>query len=141
MGTSTNAVLAFGFDMGIEDGDVPESLLDLFEEVDQDFDKILILFNNPELTVEEVEEMDYTERKNLLEQVAFEVDTHCSLEYPMYFLAIRGTVQSAPRGEPSTISLHVPENMEGRLKSMREFCDKYDIEWKCPQWHIYSMWS
>ena len=69
-----------------------------------------------------------------------EVIWHCSGEYPMYFLALRGTERKAFRGTPVAVGIpRQPTKKE--LKAMAEFCEKHGIEWQNPQWHIFSMWS
>lgn len=68
-----------------------------------------------------------------------ELIIHCSLDYPMYFLAAKGTDTLASRGNPKAISL--PEVSPQAIAALKSFCDRHGVEWREPSWHLFSMWG
>jgi hypothetical protein len=66
--------------------------------------------------------------------------THCSCEYPMTILAVKGTFVSASRGNPKLINvskLHVsPEDQAELLEFCREYGIKYSLG---PCWWLSSL--
>jgi hypothetical protein len=54
----------------------------------------------------------------------------------MYFLAVRGTSTRASRGYPEVVNTDSPN-----YAAMKEFCERYSIQWQEPQWHIFSLWG
>jgi hypothetical protein len=112
MGVSTGAILAFGIDLGAGD-DLPESLADVEDGL---------------------EEWLYGQK-----DLPFEAITHCSYDYPMYFLAAKGTQVRANRGHPSVAQMTqaTPEQIE----AMRAFCEQHGLEWKEPSWQIFRLWG
>ena len=142
MGQSTNAIIAFGFDLGEE---LPDALAELLRIHERDTDKVLIAASNIGLP-------DYNEVGHDIYCAAFDkaeselkIDLieHCSAEYPMYFLAVRGSAKTANRGFPKALDdedLDASKFHEGG-DAMYKFCTKHGIEWQAPQWHIFSMWS
>jgi hypothetical protein len=142
MGARTNAILAFGFDLG---EDLPEKLSEALHDdgIDGDTEE----FEVKESGVEVKHWQSYTDykdyakaKKHALSKFPIEFVKHCSGEYTMYFLAIRGTEQTALRGYPEKINLD-KDVTEEKIAFMKEFCLKYDIEWQEPAWHIFSMWN
>jgi len=65
--------------------------------------------------------------------------THCSYDYPMHFLALRGTKTRAARGYPQAVTAEAPSPEQ--IAAMRQFCEQYGIEWHEPAWHIFSLWG
>ncbi|HEY5851270.1 MAG TPA: hypothetical protein VIT62_10960 [Lysobacter sp.] len=134
MGTSTNAILAFGFDIGEE---LPDSLLP--EDEDEFFDFEEWLCGRLGLEWSEGRDDDYwLKRRAAIEAFPVDLVAHCSGDYPMYFLAVRGTESTALRGTPQRVQLTPPS--EAAIICMREFCAEHGIEWREPDWHIFSMW-
>jgi hypothetical protein len=133
MGQSTNAILAFGFDLG-EFEDLPQSLQIAMEE-DGDFEWDKFLYED--YGIEPID--DYVKQEAALKQVPIEVIYHCSNSYPMYFLSVRGTKQTALRGYPKAVTkmLTVPDAHQ----ALRDFCTKHSITYQEPAWHIFSYWS
>lgn len=136
MGTSTDAILAFGFDLG---EDVPENLLP-----DGDFDEFVkeqAGLTSPKHSNYESEEWKehFAACRKAVEQFPVDLITHCSYEYPMYFLAVRGTEQKAWRGSPRSVD--APEMSGKQILELKRFCEKHEIEWQEPKWHIFSMWG
>ena len=145
MGVSTDAILAFGFDLG-EEEELPEQLLELLQKHEHDVDDALADDHGFELPEYEVG-CDYKEfaAKQAAAHAKLKICLidHCSGECTMYFLAARGSERAASRGNPTALE---PADFDtGRfgqdvLDAMRAFCDRHGIEWQEPKWHIFSMW-
>ena len=71
-----------------------------------------------------------------------ELVTHCSHDYPMYVLAIPGTVKKANRGYPVVLNPQELVVTNEQTKSLIDFCNEYNIEMKDkPNWYLVSMWD
>lgn len=139
MGISTNAILAFGFDLGEE---LPESLLGDSEYFDFEEWFASNKFSEAEPPHGDYDRdwPDYWRRKReAIAALPYDVISHCSGDYPMYFLAARGTDLTASRGYPAKVVM--PEISSDAIEAMRQFCTEAGIEWKEPDWHIFSMWK
>lgn len=143
MGVSTDAILAFGFDLGEE---LPESLVG--EDGDSggfEFEEWLktkagIVYPEGHAGIKSPAYTAYYEAgKALVEACPVDLITHCSYDYPMYFLAVRGTEVKAWRGHPKTVTTGPIK--QSQLNAMRKFCDDNGIPWQEPQWHIFSLWG
>lgn len=143
MGTSTNAILAFGFDLGEE---LPEAFQDSDGDGDNfDFDEWLnkkagAIYPVDHAGIKSPEYQAYSTACKAA-RAASPVDfiTHCSYDYPMYFLAVPGTQTTARRGYPETVG--TPDVPPEAVAAMRKFCDEHSIEWQEPSWHIFSLWG
>ena len=133
MGVSTDAILTFGFPIGDEDGGTPEFL----EEFDGDFDEFLNSISGlPK----------YGEPGHSFEaQFAYRdkcpaaMTMHCSYDYPMYILSVRGTETRAYRGTPKEIiNLYVDES---DIAAFKAWCEANNIEYQEPKWLLVSMWG
>jgi hypothetical protein len=131
MGTSTDAILAFGFDLGEE---LPEALTQMDEDADEAWDFEAWLEDRLGLT-----DKEYKERRAAIDAFPFDLVIHCSYDYPMYFLAARGTEQTAKRGYPEAVAMK--EATPEQAHAMRNFCEEFGIEWSEPKWHIFSLWG
>jgi hypothetical protein len=128
MGVSTNAILAFGFDLGDLDNNLPEGLARMFDEYDNDEEAVLLdLYSTDTTPVEDIN------------KVPVDLIRHCSRDNPMYFLAVRGTKQVALRGYPTAAVFgHVHDS---EVKALRDFCTRHNIPWQEPKWCIFSYWG
>jgi hypothetical protein len=132
MGVSTNAILAFGFDLGeLNEHDWQEALAVKLDDYDDDIEAFLLDQYGVELQRGE---------KLCRNKVPVDIIQHCSYECPMYFLSIRGTQQTARRGYPTDIGLCKPMAPD-RVQALRDFCAKHSIPWQEPSWYIFSMWA
>lgn len=132
MGQSTNAILAFGFDLGeLNDANWQVMLDGKLADCDYDVEAFLLDDFGSDADCAQ----DIT-------KVPIDIITHCSNDYPMYFLAVRGTKRVATRGHPTDIdtSMYGVENAE-KQRAMKAFCNRHDIPWQEPKWHIFSMWG
>ncbi len=142
MGQSTDAIIAFGFDLGEE---IPESLSELMSQHEHDPDQALAEDYGIALP-EYAPGCDYkayaAAMESALAGLKIDLIAHCSGDYPMYFLAARGSNKRASRGNPTALSEndflinHLLEK-----DAMRAFCDRHGVEWQEPKWHIFSMWN
>lgn len=144
MSTSTNAILAFGFNLTGEDEDIKE-IFGVDEEEEFDFEEWLleeagVIYPAGHAGIDSPEYVAYSSAsKAAIAACPVELVMHCSAEYPMHFLAVRGTVKMAHRGYPQAITTWMPE--QERIDAARAFCDELGIEWQESQWHIFSFWA
>lgn len=163
MGTSTNAILFYGFTFGEEKPWVE----DLESEDSQDeegweeaYAKAMGLerpeepfppgVRNPKTynydhTPEEQPVIDryrafWDAKRKLVEKSGVEIGTHCSCDYPMYYVCVSESELTAHRGDEQEVkSLDVDEDWDEKLKA---FCKtmKIKIGNKKPRWWLVSNW-
>ena len=80
----------------------------------------------------------YEIEKQLKELIPIEIVDHCSCDYPLYIIGIKGYVHTAHRGYPETIS--TLEVLSEDLEKAQVFCEAYKIPFQNPQWFLASMW-
>lgn len=114
MSQSTNAIFAFGIDIGEE---LPEKFTPDISDA-YDFNK-----------------------SALAEEFGLELVLHCSTSYPMYLLIFAGTKIKASRGEVQTVGPTLFSPSREQLAQLTEFCQKFDIEEKSPAWLLCSYWE
>jgi hypothetical protein len=144
MGVSTNALIAFGFDLGEE---LPEKMQELFIGGDGfDFDKVVVIDTGIFAPAEEYSDATkevYSEHwaavREARERFPITIEEHCSGDYPMFFLAIARTVQSARRGCPEV--MRKQEITEQQITELRNFCVRWGIDWQEPDWYLFSYWG
>jgi hypothetical protein len=148
MSTSTDAIMAFGFDLGEE---LPEGLMTSIElsdgEEHETFEWDEFVANQLLPDLAEPAHDDYNKdwpkywqkRRKAVEAFPLDMIMHCSLECPMWFLAIRGTEQRVNRGYVEPVK-QVAVTGE-QIAALKAFCEKYGIEWQEPAWHIMSYWG
>jgi len=134
MGQSTNGILVYGIAFEDED-ELPESL-SFLEEFDGDFDEYLESlaglpkWGEPGHSFEAVRAHRETCPADLV--------MHCSGDFPMYILAVRGTEITAHRGHAVEItSLDVPV---AKVAAFKQWCAERGIEGE-PKWYLCSMWN
>lgn len=145
MGQSTNAILAFGFDLGEE---IPGSLMAQDEDGSLLFDWQYFVNKengivNPfssEPTPKDVYEKYFAQQAKGLKEYPVAIKEHCFGESPMYFLAVNGTISVATRGYPQMVSPNT-EITDHQIKALKKFCKTHDIEWQEPAWYIFSYWG
>lgn len=134
MGTSTNGILVFGIDLGEER---PEFLED-FDDFD-DFDDFLNDLSGLPKWGEEGH--SFSNLRAFREAFGVSMTRHCSYEYPMWILSVRGTEKTAYRGYPKEITIDELQVSQGSILRLRDFCEEYGIEWKEPKWYLCSLWG
>jgi hypothetical protein len=138
MGVSTNAYLAFGFDLGEE---TPEAWDGSFDESGYIAEKYNLVYpENKHRDSDEVQAY-YNKLFKLEKEFPVSVVSHCSGDYPMYFLAIKRTVKFARRGYPEQFKPEMLSVTEKEIQSLKDFCEEQDIEWQEPGWHLFSNWN
>lgn len=139
MGQSTDAILAYGFDLGedlSEHGDLAR-IEDEFDGDDGDFFASLVgihPYGHPD-------RQSLEERQRLLKTLPVELIRHCSGDYPMWFLAIPGTKQEANRGSPTRV---LPQGMiisEYDNRRFLQWCREHRIDVDGTGWYIMSDWG
>ena len=127
MGTSTDGLLWYGvsFDGSPDDGDV------LAEKVSE-------ILNGPD----DGEDYLYGDGREWLAAnglVGVEFVTHCSYDYPMYGLAVAGTVTRAYRGSPELVAMdREPDafSLVAALEALGVSVDTAPLGW-----HLASLWG
>lgn len=137
MSQSTDATLAYGYDLGEifvpeenEDDDDVESYL---------MNKLRAAVGFTEKWIQGVGEDYWNRHREATKKTGVYIDIHCSCEYPMYALVIPESITIASRGDPQKINtLDIGEDWNTRLAWADEklglgFADK-------PSWLLYSTW-
>ena len=138
MSQSTDGILAFGFDLGIEDEQPLEHLLG--EDFDDLDDFLASEAGIPPWNHDSPE--DYWNQKNAaLAASPVELVSHCSGEYPMYILAVRGTYKNASRGYPEVLTPDYFTVPQEKINAARKWCEDHKVEWQEPSWILASMWN
>ena len=81
----------------------------------------------------------YANRKAALEDVPIEIVTHCSWDYPMYIVAVVGSVTKAYRGGPQKIEDWVVPH--GKVQTASDFCDEHGLPFEDPTWILASIYG
>lgn len=147
MGVSTDAILAYGIDLGADEDISDGPLAPLFSE-DEGFtlDSLIAeaagLGPEPDYETERdawhawLDAMRKAEKAYPLEAVQ-----HCSGEYPMRLIALRSSVMDAKRGAPVAVPDLLPGPSEDQLAAMRAFCERFGLVDKTPGWFLFSYWG
>lgn len=143
MGTSTNGILAYGYDLGDyfgerDDYDAPNP--DWYDETEgwSESAQIALLAAHG-FTETDWQADGYFDRKREAEEaMGVAIEHYCSCDYPMYLLAAKR--QTAYRGDANPIDLTLPDNTDERLAwaigvlGLKPKADK-------PQWLLASYWG
>jgi hypothetical protein len=153
MGVSTDAILCYGisYEEGYEfpwektDGDAEDwyykTILKWTPSVeiwDEDGDYLNGVRPSSEIISRYYKEWNEFKKNN---PMPFEVTRHCSGDYPMYILAVRGTVMTASRGYPRTIYVSDMNAEMYPVDEMLKFLSEHDIEVSDPKWILASYWG
>lgn len=143
MGTSTNGILAYGYDLG-EDfaglNDYQRDEPDWFDEREGWRESAHITLLKAHGFAETDWQADgFFERKREAEKaMGVELKAYCSSEYSMYLLAAK--VQTCYRGDADPVDLTLPDNADERLSwalGVLGITPKADK----PQWLLASYWG
>ena len=86
----------------------------------------------------------YDERRAFAEAhpLPVELVTHCSYDYPMYILAVKGSLISNSRGFPVEIAPSSLSVADADRQALLRFCVDHGIEHDDePKWLLTSMWG
>ena len=133
MGISSDGIVAFGFPLGNEDFEFPERMTAYLDQNDEDasFDFDDFIAHEAGLA-----DAEYNERREAREKFPVELIGYCSYDYTMHFLAVLGTEHRCCRGEATEFIPTTPN-----YAALKEFCEKYGLEWKQPGWYVMSMYG
>ena len=136
MGQSTDAILFYGFLID-EENDYP-----FMGDIDvEDFISEKYGLAKPDLPYDENKEFYHEHWKintALLKSIPVDINTHCSCDYPMYYVHIKSSKTTAYRGYPKKIdSLEVGIDWDEQLQI---FCNLTGIEPKEFGWYLVSLW-
>lgn len=154
MGTSTNAYLLYGYDLGGADGGwkfqglaeddyewEPDWLDDGYGIEESALRKLRLAAG---FTEDDYRAEGYFKRRDAVdEQIGVEIESHCSGDYPMYvlaakkFTAYRGDVETIPADLPALVSA---EDLDGKLARALEVLDFRPVQER-PQWLLVSYWG
>lgn len=155
MGTSTDAILAYGYDLGSEEGEwqvgeigeYGDLIVDWYDSEAEDPDFIEAvetkLLAAAGFTETDWQVDGYFQRKReALAGIGVEVISHCSHECPMYILAAHST--TAYRGSPKTIDpselLAMQKDADARLARALEVLGLTPTQ-EAPAWLLASDWG
>jgi hypothetical protein len=129
MGQSTDAIIAFGVDLG-------EELPEFLEEFDGEFDEFLASISGLPKWGEPGH--SYEAHEAFAKAFPVTIIYHCSGDYPMYVLAVNGTEQRAWRGEPQTIEPLVVSDEQ--IAALRDFMNEHELDGDLG-WLLFSNWA
>jgi hypothetical protein len=151
MGTSTDAILAYGYDLDGPDGEWQIREVDEYGSPTLDWwddDDIIEAVETKLLAATGFTETDwqvdgyFTRRREALAAIGVEVISHCSGECPMYILAAHST--TARRGGPKTVDpadmAALQKDADARLARALEALGMTPTQDK-PAWLLASDWG
>lgn len=136
MSQSTDGIIAFGFDAG-EESPVEHLLGEEFDDLDD------LLASEAGISPwDHNSGKDYWKKKEAaLAETPVELIHHCSGDYPMYILAVRGTHMNASRGYPQVIAPDFFAVPQEKIEAAKKWCEDHQVEWQEPSWLLASMWN
>ena len=144
MSTSTDAILCYGveFEEGYEfPWDDAEGEFEGFEE----WWTLQCGVSAPKVPYSPESKEEYNKywdiKREKMEECPVELVLHCSGEYPMYIIAAKGSVTTAYRGTPVTVSPLGFDKTSEYHTAVAEFVDKYEIFGPRPDWLLCSYWG
>ncbi len=151
MGMSTNGQVSYGvkfeedyefpWDLGDYDGDIDEWWLaesGFVRGNDYPFDedgeyKIGLVANSPSVLSYFERESDWREAHPL----PVEPVNYCSGEYPIYILAVVGSVVTANRGFPRVLNPSALTVTAEQHQALIDFCEKHGLsDYEGPSWYL-----
>lgn len=138
MSQSTDGILVFGFDVGEEN-----PVGNLFTDEIEEFDDLIISESGlPHYDGNNTD--DYREYwskiKAVIDACPVDIISHCSGDYPMYIVAVRGTYHNASRGYPEALSADAFNVPQEKIDAAQKWCEDHGVEWQAPSWLLASMW-
>lgn len=158
MGQSTDAYLFYGIELGsVDEGDfkapwLPNWDSDGADEQDEmewdDFYYTRVTGDQPPSTPYEEDReahLAYWSRKGeWLKTQLVEVSSHCSCDYPIYFVHVSRLFQSAYRGRSKPLDLHELDYQveDSDITAIEQFCNVMEIPFDRVEvgWRLASMW-
>lgn len=136
MGISSDGKLYFGFPLGGDD-DPPDWLPEVGEGegITEAFEELV--YRDAGLTGD----LPWKEREAALRACPADIFMHCSYDYGMYILGVRGVEFSASRGDIVEIT---PESLlidSAQIEAFEAWCHKHDIPYQKPAWYLCSLYG
>lgn len=140
MGTSTNGMLAYGYDLGEEFGFEDTAEPDWYDETDgwqESAEKALLAAHGFTETDWRVDGY-FARLEAAKKEMGVEFDVYCSGDYPLYLIAAK--VQTVYRGDADPVDMTLPDNADERIAwalgvlGVKPKADK-------PQWLLASYWG
>jgi hypothetical protein len=143
VGTSTDGILFYGYNFS-EDTEFPWS-----EDEETDFESYLAEHSGLHYDPESPDHYEqYSAQQDYIKSLPVVIGTHCSGEYPMYYLAIRVTESTASRGSPKLVKPNAPYvGASGWDGQLTEFAREFELplpgqdEASEIGWWLASYWS
>jgi hypothetical protein len=144
MGTSTDALIYWGFDFHDKDGGEPWHD---DREMLEDWEDIYAIrkgIARPAMSFEDDKDAYrafWKARKVVVERSGCSIDMHQHIDVSVYFVCIKASHLRAWRGHPIQLRpdfFTVDPLWEDRL---RTFCELMNIEWQEPKWWLASYWG
>lgn len=137
MGTSTDGILAYGYDLGEDWGfEYDEKRPNWMEEADDYIASAEHLLLTAVGVTHELG--DYVDDKEMLARTGVFFEMHCSDRAPMYLLVAKS--QTANRGYPEAADFTVPEGADERLAWALGVLG-IEAPTEKPQWLLASWWG
>lgn len=133
MGVSTDAILVFGFDCG-ETQPIKDWIDDLIAE-EAHLIRPAGSWDNPDVRAY------HDARREAIEACPVDIVDHCSGEYPMYVVALRGSEIRSSRGHSTVIDPAALNVAPERIVAMKAWCEAHGIQWREPSWLLVSYWG
>lgn len=130
MGQSTDAILCFG--VPLDNEEEPPPFMEGYDELDE----LLMKEGGHPRWGEPGHSFDA--QREWLKGQPVEMVLHCSGDYPMYILAVRGTVTTASRGYPEEVQTTDPDHT--LVNRFMSWLSDHNVEGE-PKWLICSMWN
>lgn len=146
MGVSTNAILAFGINLGGPEGGFDPNWKSDYNSGRDWEDEYASRVGISEPTHEYVKgdpayEAYWGAKRAAVKVCPVEIDTHCSYNYPEYAVVIRAASVTAYRGTPKTLT---PDQLAIKPEwrdQIRDFCTLMGLKFQEPTWLLYSLWG
>ncbi len=135
MGQSTDAILFYGILLEEED-EVPAFIAEAGFE---DFDEYVESQSGLPLYGEEGH--SFEAHRAYKDSLPVEMIYHCSGDYPMYGLAVKGSKLRASRGHPITLENGLPNVSKDQEQAFLLWVSERGIEADDPKWILCSNWD
>jgi hypothetical protein len=130
MGMSSDGILVFG--IALDEDEQPKFMRDWMEDNDYfDFEEFL-------WTHLGMQDAEYEDRRKAVDSSPVDLVVHCSYDYPMYVLAVRGTDINASRGYPYIFSSGFPAITGEQITAFKKWAEEQGIEGE-PSWILCSV--
>lgn len=152
MGVSTNGVLLYGYNLSSGDsewavrevGEYGQLQVDWFGEDDDDFHAVaearLLASAGFTETWSSENEGYFAREREAKARLGVKFETYCSLDYPMYALAAKGSVHTAYRGDCKPVSFAVQPEWDDQLRRALKVLGMTPTQERA-QWLLCSLWG